>query len=506
MKKGELNEAADCYRRAIQLNPKFVDSYIKLGNVLLLQGRLDEALSYYQKSIEIDPNFSGAHYNLGVALQEQGKLDEAIACYQKALQLNPNYVDAYHDLGFAFQEQGKLDEAIACYQKALQLNPNLVNAYDNLGITFQEQGKLDEAIACYQKALQLNPNLVNTYDNLGITFQEQGKLDEAIACYQKALQLNPNYSNAHWNLSLAFLLSGNFREGWREHEWRWKLKDFSFPRNFSHTIWDGSDIMGLTILLHAECGLGDTIHFIRYAPLVAQKGAKIIVECQKELKTLLRNIKEINQVIVQGEQIPEFDIHCPVLSLPLLFNTTLETIPAKIPYITADSVLVHKWREKVRHDNSKLKIGLVWSGNPRYKRNRYRSFSLDTFSPLAQLDEITLYSLQKGEAGEQAENPPENMKLIDYTKEINDFSDTAALLENLDLITSVDTSVAHLAGALGKPVWTLIPFAPDWRWMVNRDDSPWYPTMRLFRQPSPGDWESVMVKVKDELLKLLNKN
>jgi hypothetical protein len=253
-------------------------------------------------------------------------------------------------------------------------------------------------------------------------------------------------------------------------------------------------------LLYAEQGLGDTIQFIRYAPLVAQRGADVIVYCQNELTSLIKDMDGIRQVISYGDPLPVFHIHSPLLRLPLIFGTTLENIPTKTPYISVNQALIHKWKEKVKNDTSQLKIGLVWAGIPGHKNDRNRSCSLDIFSPLANIHDTTFYSLQKGDAAEQAKSPPEGLKLVDYTEEIHDFSDTAALIENLDLVISVDTAVAHLSGALNKPVWTLLPFAPDWRWLLNRNDSPWYSTMRLFRQPSHGDWVSVISSVVRELL------
>ena len=303
------------------------------------------------------------------------------------------------------------------------------------------------------------------------------------------------------------LFSGNFKEGWKEYEWRFN----AFPsiyqnRNFSIPLREGSDVSGLTVLLFSEQGFGDTIQFVRYAPLVAKRGAKVILECQKELVSLLQTVEGIHKVIVHGSELPEFDVYWPLLSSPLFFDTNLENIPQKIPYITPDNLLVEKFHNRVQNDKAKLKIGLSWAGRPTHSNDIFRSVSLDLFSPLAQIEDVTLYSLQKGEAAKQMEIKPIGWKIIDYNNEINDFSDTAGLIANLDLVISVDTAVAHLAGAIGKPVWTLIPFAPDWRWMLNREDSPWYPTMRLFRQSSPGDWESVITKVKDELIKLLANN
>jgi len=503
--KGQLDEAVIYYQKTIELAPNFAGTYNNLGNIFQEKGQLDEAITYYQKAIELNPRFAGTYNNLGDAFRRKKQTDEAITYYQKALQIDPNYAHAYYSLGIVLQENGQLDEAITCYRKVLQLNQNHVEAYNNLGNAFQEKGLLDEAITYYQKAIELNPNFAGVYYNFAVALQYRKQLDEAITYYQKAIELNPNFADAYWNISVILLLSGNFEKGWKEYEWRWKTKEFC-QRSFSQPLWDGSDIKGRTILLHAEQGLGDTIQFIRYAPLVVQRGARVIVECQRELKSLLQNVEGISQIITCGKRLPEFDVHCPLLSLPLVFNTTPENIPANIPYITVDFMLVQKWQDKIYHDNSNFKIGLVWSGKPTYKNDRNRSCSLELFSPLAIINDITFYSLQKGEAAEQAKNPPEGMKLIDYTEQIHDFADTAAFIENLDLIISVDTAAAHLAGALGKSVWTLLPFVPDWRWLLTRDDSPWYPTMRLFRQPLPGDWKSVIAKLAEELQKIIIKS
>ena len=325
-------------------------------------------------------------------------------------------------------------------------------------------------------------------------------LDEAIEYFQKALRINTNYGEAHWNLSLALLLSGKFKEGWKEYEWRWTSVAKADQRHLPGIFWDGSDIKEHTILLYSEQGIGDTIQFIRYASLVAKRDSKVIVECSKDLVPLAQSVEGVYKAIPYSKHPPETDFQCPLLSLPYIFNTTLENIPAEKPYIIADPILCQKWREKVHNFSSKFKIGLVWAGRPTHNKDRYRSFALGTFGPLAHED-IGFFSLQKGKASEQTKHPPNGMNLIDLTEDIHDFSDTAAFIENLDLVISVDTAVAHLAGAMGKPIWTLIPFAPDWRWLLNREDSPWYPTMRLFRQTSIDDWESVIDFVSYELRK-----
>jgi hypothetical protein len=362
-------------------------------------------------------------------------------------------------------------------------------------------------MAYYQKALQLNPTNDEVYLGLGAVSYQKGKPNESIGYYKKALQLNPNNANTHFNLGCTLLLSGNLKKGWREYEWRWQIKEhrnyncFHRPSDFSQPLVNTTHLAGITVLIYAEQGLGDEIQFIRYASLLDQCGANVIIECHRELYTLFQSVKHIKQCIAQGQALPNFDMQCPLLTLPFIFDTTLDNIPAKVPYLTVNPTLIQKWQERIPKDYSKLKVGLVWSGNPKNIKLKYKSFPLDTFMPLLKLDNVVFYSLQKGKASEQSKNLPQGTQLVDLADEICDFSDTASLIQILDLVVSVDTAVAHLAGALGKPVWTLLPFMPDWRWMLNREDTPWYPTMRLFRQPSIGDWESVITNVRRELEK-----
>lgn len=456
------------------------------------------------ESEQTDISKAADFYDQGIAFQDKGRLEEAVTCYQKAIELNKNHAGAFYNLGVAHQKMCQLDKAILSYEIAIGLNQSFVEAHFNLGIAYKEKEQIEEAVTCFQRVLQLKQDHAGAYYNLGNALVAQGHFDESLQFYQKAIEIDPDCAEAHWNIALIKLLTGNFQEGWRGYEWRWKLKDILTKPSFHKPLWDGSDIKGKTILLYAKQGFGDTIQFIRYTPLIAQRDANVIVECQKELISLLKNVEGVQHIIGHGESMPHFDIYCPLLSLPSIFDTTLESIPSQIPYISVDSGLVQKWHEKFKHDKSKQKIGLVWSGDPALKDDHSRSCSLEIFSPLAQLDDIIFYSLQKGEASEYKNNLPHKIKLIDYTEEIKDFSDTAAFIQNLDLIISVDTAVAHLAGALGKPVWALIPFVPDWRWLLNRNDSPWYPTMRLFRQPSRGDWEAVIAIIAKELLLFRN--
>jgi tetratricopeptide (TPR) repeat protein len=501
----DLRRAALICEEVLKSHPRNAKAFHLLGVIYYQNGAFDAALENVKKSLLLDPANAEAHYNLGNIFREMKRPDEAIACYMKALQLNPGITHVYMNLGTVFQGKGLFDEAIINYRKALRCDPNNADIYYNLGLVFEEKDQLDEAVICYQKAIMLDPDFADAYNNLGILFNRKNQPDSALTYYKKAITIDPNFADAHWNMSHVLLIKGQFQEGWKEYEWRWKVKELyrhSLPqkRNFCQPLWDGSDINGRIILLYAEQGFGDTIQFIRYASLVAQYGATVIVECPDKLTSLLQNTEGVHKVVSYRDQLPEFDVHCPLLSLPSLFNTTLDNIPAKVPYIIPNLTLVQEWREVINYSDFNLKIGLVWATD---RLPKEKSCSLQVFSSLTSLNDISFYSLQKGEPAIQAKKPPKGMTFFDYTEKISDFSDTAAFIMNLDLVISVDTAVAHLAGALGKPVWTLLPFTPDWRWMLNREDSPWYPTMKLFRQSAPGNWNAVMARVQKELSALI---
>jgi tetratricopeptide (TPR) repeat protein len=468
-------------------------------------GKLEESENLCRKILRRQPKIFDVLHLLGFIRYLKNDYDSSIIFIERALAINSSSAIAHNDLGTALLGKGRIDDAIISFKKALQINSFYSDAYTNLGVALCEKGIFDEALEYYRKALKFNPNHADACNNLGKVLLDKGQVRESIQYFQKAILLKPRFAQAHLHLSLALLLVGDFRNGWKEYQWRWGLEEHRTP-DFKQPLWDGSDLRNKTILLYAEQGLGDTIHFIRYAPAVAERGGKTILECQRELASLMCRVEGVHEVIIRGDRLPSFDLHCPLLGLPLVFSTTIESIPAKVPYIKADTSLVEKWRGKIQSDKAAKKVGLVWAGAPVHKKDRYRSCSLETFAPLGEIEGVSFYSLQKGDAAKEAKNHPGGMKLTDHTDEINDFSDTAALIETLDLVISVDTSVAHLAGAMGKMTWTLLPFAPDWRWMLNREDSPWYPTIRLFRQPSSGDWDSVIAKVKDELLKLLGSN
>jgi Flp pilus assembly protein TadD len=499
----QYQSAVELIGRATALNPNYAEAYSNLGLALQETGRLDEAIAAFGKSIALKPGFAKAYSNLGNAFRDKGQLDQAVAEYRRAIELAPDYAEAYSNLGLALYDQGQFDQAVASCRRAVALNAGLPEAQNNLALALRDQGQLDESIAACRRAIELRPNYAGAYSNLGLALHNQGQFDQALGAFRQAIALNPNLSVAHINLAMTLLLNGDFKRGLQEYEWRWKYKDFpSPPRNFPQPRWDGGALENRTLLLHAEQGLGDTMQFIRYLPLMAQRGGRIIIECHTDLQRLFQKMPEKCQIVARGEPLPAFDRHCPVLSLPLVFGTTLENIPQTVPYLHAEAQDVKKFKQRMKKHWPKMKmgkVGLVWAGRPTHKNDRDRSIKLSMLAPLSLVPGVRFFSLQKGAASAQAKTPPAGMELVDWTAELKDFADNAALIANLDLVISVDTAMAHLAGAMGKPVWTLLPKIPDWRWLLEREESPWYPSMRLFRQPKRGDWESVIKRVADEL-------
>jgi Flp pilus assembly protein TadD len=522
---GKVDAAIELLGKAIQLHPDDAQAHNNLGFYLKEKGRLEEAMAAFRRAIELKPEDFQAHYNLGNALKEMGRLDEAIAAYERAIQCDPDSAEARSDLGNALWETGRLEEAVAACNQAIALRPDLASAWNNLGITLGQQDRVDEAITAFNRAIQLQPDIAEMHNNLGFALMKNdrsheatvaysnavalkpdsaeshynlgtalgstGRHDEAIVECQRAIQLKPDFADAHWNLGLIRLARGELKSGWAEYEWRWKVKSLSrTPRVFTQPRWDGSPLHGKTILLHTEQGFGDAIQFFRYAPLVVQRGGRVVLECCRPLRRLFENQETISQLVDENELPPEFDLYCALLSLPLVMGTDRpEQIPANVPYLHAPRVCQAAWKQKLSRDESTLKIGVAWSGGP---KPLGRSISLAQLAPLAEIPGVTFYSLQVGSAAKEARRAPAGMKLIDCSHDLHDFADTAGLIANLDLVISVDTAVAHLAGAMGKPVWTLLKFSPDWRWLLDRDDSPWYPTMRLFRQPRIGDWTAAI--------------
>jgi tetratricopeptide (TPR) repeat protein len=495
--KGKLDESIAACRQAIQIKPDFADAYTNLANALSANGALDEAIAAYRRAIQLNPDRPETHCSLGNALKDKGLPDESIASYRVAIRLKPDYAEAHNNLGNTLADKQRLDEAIACYRQSIRLKPDYAEAYNNLGIVLQDHGQLDEAIASHQRAIALRPDFAEAHHDLGVALWEQGRPSDAAAAHRRAISLKPTYAEAHFNLAGLLLANGDFSQGWQEYEWRRKCRDFpSPPWKHPQPQWDGGPLGNRAIVLHTEQGFGDAIQFFRYVPLVAQCGGKIIISSQPQLQRLFQT--QGYQVISWTHALPKFDLHCPLLSLPRIYTPTPVEIPSAVPYLRADAKDAAMWRQRLA-DQSKARIGLVWAARPLLNNLRKRSMNLAKLAPLLRTSAARFFSLQKGEAAAQAKTLPPALELTDWTDDLTDFADTTALIANLDLIITVDTAVAHLAGAMAKPVWTLLPFHPEWRWLLQPERTPWYPTMRLFRQPSDEDWDSVIAHVAEEL-------
>jgi tetratricopeptide (TPR) repeat protein len=531
---GEYDEAIAAYERAIALKPDYHEAYNNLGNTLCLRGREGHAVIAYNRSLAIVPNAVQVINNLGNAYAVGGEYDKAITCFRRALQLAPDRPEFLTNMGNALrrkgepdlavnfferslalrpdvthvmcnladvlQKRGENDRAIEWCNKALQVDPKCVDAFNTIGAIHAAKGDLDAAMACFQKAMEIHPDQSSTLNNMGNVLHTQGRIQEAIDVYQRCLKEAPDYALVHWNLGLMYLMLGDFAKGWPESEWRFKVKQFGPRTSFNRACWDGSDLTGKRILLHAEQGFGDVLQFIRYVPPLARSGARISMAAHAELHRLLRGVGNkfgelggyVENWVIPDGSLPEYDFHCPIMVLPRVLNTTLENIPTDIPYLWPEEELASHWRKRMKNKPG-LKVGLAWAGRPSHPNDRHRSFPLAMLAPLAGVSGVTFFSLQKGAAaGQTAETP---FEIVDWTGDLNDFADTAAMIANLDLVISADTAVVHLAGAMGKPVWVLLPFVPDWRWMLDREDTPWYPQMRLFRQKKIGDWDPVIARV-----------
>jgi tetratricopeptide (TPR) repeat protein len=493
---GQPGTAVDLIRHAVELNPGHAEAHSNLGHVLLEVGRADEAVVACRRALQLAPGYAAAYNNLGNALGALGQTEEALAASRQAIQLQPRFAEAYHNVGNHLKSQGKLTEAADAYREAVRLKPEYAEAHNNLGIVLLEQDKVEESVAVYHQLTRLKPSYAEAHTNLGNALRRAGRPAEAIAAHRRAIELTPDIAEAHWNLGLVLLATGDLISGWQEYEWRWKAKGFPYRmRDFAQSQWRGEKLNGRTILLHAEQGLGDTIQFVRYATEVAAAGGKVILECQAELCRLLNDFPGVSQIVAAGQPLPAFDLHCPLMSLPFAFATRLESIPRSAPYLMADSKLQSDRARLLEDDSRRIKVGLAWAGRPTHQNDRIRSIELNTLAPLAGAKGVRFYSLQKGPAARQAGAPDAAIEVVDFSDQLVDFVDTAALIANLDLVITVDTAVAHLAGAMGKPVWVLLAHLPDWRWMLDREDSPWYPTMRLFRQNAPGQWNDVIARV-----------
>jgi tetratricopeptide (TPR) repeat protein len=492
----DFDAAIASYRRALGLSPDYPEAHNNLGLLLFAARKFDEAAECFQRALRLKPAFPEAFNNLGNALWKQGRADEALDSYQRALALHPNYLDALRNVAALLKVQGKLEDAVAAYRRALALKPEFPEGFNDLGDALRELGQLDEAVACFRRALELRPGYAEAHSNLGNAFMDLGRPAMAAAEFENAVTLQPDEAGFTWNLALAQLLLGDYQAGWRNYEAR-RRAEFFVPRAFDAPEWRGETLTRGTILLHVEQGFGDTIQFIRYAELVKRRGARVVVECQPELARVIESAPGVDQVVPWGDPLPAFDFHASLLSLPHLFGTTLTTIPGKPGYLAAPAERVDFWRDRIGRDRPA--IGLVWRGAAENKTNRRRSIAPDIMAKLRRPDRMKWFSLQKDARTEEIAALSQHGETRDCGSGLTDWAETAALASCLDLVITVETGVAHLVGALGKPVWILVPFGSDWRWLLGRSDSPWYPTARLFRQPAPGDWEGAIAQVRAAL-------
>lgn len=539
-------EAEDLYREILALRPRHFDATQLLGALALQSGRLDEGIELLKKAVAINGMQAPIHSNLAFAYNALRHFKEGLASANRALALQADFVDALNNRGNALAGLDMPAEALASFERALKLRPEFVQAWNNRACVLRDLGRPSDALAScdqaialqptyadawsnranalsdmnrpqdaqlsYQRAIEFAPALADAWNNLGLTLVDLGQHEQALRSYERALALNPDFAEAHWNESLCLLQMGKLTQGWEKYEWRWQRNRIKAgQRGFAQPLWLGDfAIEGKTILLHAEQGLGDTLQFCRYTAMVAALGARVLLEVPPELMRLLASLEGVAQLIEQGRPLPPFDCHCPLLSLPLAFRTELASIPATVPYLFADAQTSQRWAERIAPDaadDRHLKVGLVWAGGSRphvaelRKNDARRSITLDALRPILKVPHVRFYSLQKGPASQQLTHWPElGEQIVDYTEELADFADTAALVANLDLVITVDTAVAHLAGALGKPVWILNRFDTCWRWMLERQDSPWYPSAQLFRQPALGDWDSAIQSARTALL------
>jgi len=498
MQRGKPGEAFRHMSAAVAARPGSADARIHLGHVLRALKRDADALASFEEAAKLDPANVDALGNRGDVLLALGRPADALACFEKILGLTPGHPEARANRGAALAALGRHDEALADFDAVLAAAPNPIAVY-NRGLALANLGRSAEAVAAYDQTLAMIPNHVAALSSRGVALQSLNRHAEALASFDRAVALAPDYADAHFNKSLALLATGDYARGQAEYEWRWKRSGAAASRqNFNRALWLGeAPLAGRTILLHAEQGLGDTIMFARYVGVLARAGAKVVLEVHPELKALMARLSGPTAVIGRGEPRPAHDFQCPLGSLPLALKTGLETVPSELPYLAADPERVARWRPRLEARGAP-RVALVWAGNAAHANDRNRSLPLATLAPLLAHEGARFVSLQRdpraGDAERLAAAP-----VLNLGPELEDFDDTAAVLAQCDLVISVDTSVAHLAGALGRPLWVLLPFASDWRWTADGERSPWYPSARLFRQPRPGNWDGVVSNVLKDL-------
>lgn len=489
--------------KALALNPNDAAAQLNYGNVLLALGRLDDAFSVFGKALTLNPGIAEAELNRGSILMLRKSFGEAVTCFDNAIRVNPKLAQAFCNRGQALVELGQFEAALASCDAAVAIDSRNAEFHASRANILYRMKRFDEALSAVDAAILLQPaNPAFQYNRGNVCFQQK-RFDEAFAAFGKATAIDKNFADAHYNEGFARLLLGDTERGWRKYEYRWDQPDrVQTKRHFRQPIWLGEgSLEGKTILIHAEQGFGDTIMASRFVPLVAALGAQVILEVQAALVPLMQRIQGVSGLVIRGETLPDFDVHCPFMSLPFAFRTTLKTIPNRVPYLDVPQEKIERWRARLGDDD--LKVGIAWAGNASFKDDRDRSILLTNILPICSAESVKFFSLQKDLRSGDAETLLANPQIVQLGSELNDFEDTAAAMLSLDLIISSDTAVVHLAGALGLPVWVLLSHIPDWRWLLDRSDSPWYPTARLFRQDERRQWKIVTEEVIQNLKKFV---
>ncbi len=493
---GLIDQALLAYTQATTLNPAYTDAYNNMALALSAQGKHLKAVKHLKRAIKHSPNSAVTYYNLANTLRHLGSEHEAIDHYQQALRLDPKLVQAHVNLANLLQQKSRFAEAIASYKQALDMRPDHPNILHDLGNALTACGDYDEAISIFKQALSVKPRYAQALNSLGVAYKESGQCDRAVDCYNRAITLQPDYTDAHWNRTLACLLKGDLTQGWSHYQAQYEaLKVRTIDVRDDHPLWHGQPLKNQRILVRFEQGLGDNLQFIRYLPLIKQRGGRVIYQAKPPLLPLLKGfdgIEELVEATPDHRVSMDYDFQISLMDLPRVFNTSLNNMPSSTPYLKADPKRVAAWQETFVH--SGVRIGLVWAGSRFHRNDRNRSCPLQALAPLSHIEGVHFYGLQTGPAANEAQSNPD-IHVHNLGHRLGDLSDTAAAIAHLDLVISVDTAVLHLAGALGQSAWGLLAHAPDWRWMLGRSDSPWYPTLRLYRQTKPGDWHTLFHRV-----------
>ncbi|WP_378954439.1 tetratricopeptide repeat protein [Pelosinus sp. sgz500959] len=501
------DEAAYSFTRAIQSNPNHSETHFHLGIAQLRRNDLDEAINAFCQAIELNPYYAEAYFNMGVIQAELKMMDESVGMFYQAIELNPHFYEAYNNVGAVLRIMYQLEAAEFCLRRAIELRPDYSKAYNNLGLVLKDRYCLAEAEVCLRHSIELDPNDPETYNNLALVLKDVDRLEEAERCLCRAIELRPGFKEAEFALAFLYLLQEQYNKGWGKYnEWREfyepKLKKIGYP-HLDCPRWQGEDLTGRKILLFSDQGFGDAIQFVRYGKMIAELGAKTSIWVQKPLERLIKT--SINSCEIYNDDDTssgQFDFSCSLSRMPYMFNTDRETIPQVIPYIQTSCECATIWQERLNQldGGHKYRVGVVWAGNPNHENDRNRSIVFDVFKELFDINEVSWISLQVGKRAEDLLQTP--YPVLDISEHLSDFFETAGAINNLDLVITIDSAVAHLAGAMGKETWLLVPYNPDWRWQLKREDSPWYSTMKLFRQHEPGNWQEVLTRVKDALKKV----